>query len=397
MLPLLTSARRVRLAGAVALVAICIPLVVVLVRGEELLRHPEPIFWSIWVPALLVFLSLMLALGLKAVFLAAMALLAVVVVELGFGLALDRRQVPRVLSVRVAGEGIETRDSVASFGPRPGGFATVRRSVNGEVEYEVSVHIDAHGRRVTPFPHEGSPEQAALFFGGSWVFGNGLDDGDTLAATFSRLNPRYRSYNYAFQRWGPPQVLDIVRGKDLRAEISEDVGVIFYPLTSPDLGRAMGTMRMTAGYCRRCSNYEIDASGAVVRRGDLSTGRPWRAVLYALLDESNVLEYLRIDLPREISSEDRRQAVAVTLAIRDELAEMFPAADFFLVLLPQAPLDALSASLYEAADLRVLDYRELYDAYEPAMQVSATDTHPSALANERIARRLVADLASQPE
>ena len=394
---LLTPARRVRLAGAVAVVALCIPVVVVLVRGEELLRHPEPIFWSIWLPALVFVLALFLAWSLRAVFFAAMVVLAVVVVELGFGLALAWRTGPRVQTIRVAGEGTETKDSVASFGPLPGGSVTVRRIADGEVEYEVSAHLDAHGRRVTPFPHDRSPEQAALFFGGSWVFGTGLDDGDTLAAAFSRLNPRYRSYNYAFPRWGVPQVLDILRENDLRAEIPEDVGIIFYPLTGPDLGRVTGTMRMTAGYCRRCSHYEIDASGAVVRRGDLSTGRPLRAVLYALLDESNVLEYLRIDLPRESSREDRRRAVAVTRAIRDELARMFPEADFFLVLLPQAPLDSFTASLYEEAGLRTLDYRELYDAYDPAMQVSATDTHPSALANERIARRLVADLASEPE
>ena len=83
-------------------------------------------------------------------------------------------------------------------------------------------------------------------------------------------------------------------------------------------------------------------------------------------------------------------------AVADELLQDVAIAAL-LVLLPQAPLDSFTASLYEEAGLRTLDYRELYDAYDPAMQVSATDTHPSALANERIARRLVADLASRPE
>ena len=127
-----------------------------------------------------------------------------------------------------------------------------------------------------------------------------------------------------------------------------------------------------------------------------STARPLRTVFFALLERSNILDYLRVDLPLRRSEEDRRRLVAVIRTVRDELAELFPASDFVLVLMPDTPNDPFTASLYAQAGLRVLDYRSLLDPDDPRMRVTATDPHPSALANQRIARQLVADLAAGP-
>ena len=381
---------RGRIAAVVAIVAVGIPACVVLVRGEELLRHPEPIIWSLWLPALLLVLSLLLALSRNAAFFASMAVLAVAVVELGFGFAHPWKPRPNTRHV-VTGK-IERYDSVASFGATPGASSTVRRIVDGETEFEVTYSIDLHGRRVTPVPEGSSPEKAALFFGGSWVYGSGLDDRDTLAAAFSRLYPQYRSYNYAYERYGPSQALDLIRVRDLRAEIPEDVGLAFYVLTGPDLARVIGTMRISTRWCRRCSNYVVDDSGAVVRDGDLSTANPLRTILFSLLEPSNVLKYLRVDLPRNFSDADRMRFAAVVGAIRDDLAEIFPAAEFFLVVESKESYSPIAASFFDSVGLRVFDYGELFSPHDPRMRLSPKDPHPSAFANERIARLLVADL-----
>jgi len=382
---------RRRIAAVGAIVAVAIPACVVLVRGEELLRHPEPIIWSIWLPALLLVFSLLLALGRNAAFFASMAVLAVAVVEFGFGYAYRSR--PWATTLVVEGEDIERYDSVASFGPIPGASATMRRIVGGETEYEATYNIDSHGRRFTPVPQGSSPEKAALFFGGSWVYGSGVDDRDTLAAAFSRLSPQYRSYNYGYERYGPSQALDIIRARDLRAEIPEDVGLAFYVLTGPALERVIGTMRIATCYCRRCSNYVVDDSGAVLRDGDLSTGNPLRSIVFSLLEASNILKQLRIDLPADFSDADRIRTAAIIGAIRDDLAEIFPAAEFVLVVVSHASYSPVAASFLDSVGLRVLDYSELFSSDDPRMRASPTDSHPSALANELMAQRLVAELA----
>jgi hypothetical protein len=269
----------------------------------------------------------------------------------------------------------------------------MRRIVDGEIESEATYNIDAHGRRVTPIPEGSNPEKAALFFGGSYVYGYSLDDRDTLPAAFSRVYPRYRSYNYGYERYGPSQALDLVRARDLRAEIPEDVGLTFYLLTGRALPRVIGTMRIATGFCRRCSNYVVDDSGAVVRDGDLSTGNPLRTILYGLLEESNVLRYLRVDLPLDFSDADRMRVAAIIGALHDDLAETFPAAEFVLVIASRAAYGPAAASFFDSIGVRVLDYSELFGSDDPRMQASPTDPHPSAFANERIARQLVADLA----
>ena len=382
---------RGRIAAAGAIVAVGIPVCVVLVRGEDLLRHPEPMFWSIWVPALLLVLSLLLALSRSAAFFASMAVLGVTVVEFGFRVA--DLSGPQTKTILVAGGAIESSDSVASFGAIPGASSTMRRIADGETEYEVTYNIDSHGRRVTPVPEESGPEKAALFFGGSWMFGSGLDDRDTLAAAFSRLYPQYRSYNYGYGRYGPPQALDLIRARDLSAEIPEDVGLAIYLWTGADLARVIGTMRTATAYCRRCSNYVVDDSGAVVRDGDFSIASPLRSILFSLLEQSNVLEYLRVDLPADFSDADRVRGAAVIGAIRDDLAEIFPAAEFVLVVAPKTRYSPVAASFFDSIGLRVLNYGELYSRGDPRMRVSPSDYHPSAFANELIARQLVADLA----
>lgn len=381
---------RVRIAAIAAGVAAVVPGIVLLVRGEELFHHPEPIFWTIWVPALVFVLALLLALSRIAALCFAMVILAVAAVEVGF--AFREPTGPRVRTARVAGRPLERKEPIASFGAIPGASLTLRRTVDGETEYEATYNIDALGRRTVPVPDGADPDEAALFFGGSWTFGTGLDDGETLPAAFSRRVPRYRAYNYGYERYGPSQALDLVRGRDLRAEVPEDVSLAFYVLTRPDLARVIGSMQIAPVYCRRCSNYVVDESGAVVRDGDLSTGNPLRTIVFALLQPSRVLNYLHVDLPTSYSDEDRRRAAAVVTAVRDGLAGTFLGVRFAVVVAPEAPYGPVEAASFASAGIRVLDYTGLFDPADPPMRASATDGHPSALANERMARRLVADL-----
>jgi hypothetical protein len=384
-------ALRRRIAGAAALVALAIPPIVVLVRGEELLRHPSAVYWSVWVPALVLVLALLLARSVPAAFYGVAALLAVCVVELAFGVLLERKSV--VHDVHIAGEEIEVPDGAASFGARPGGSLTIRRIAEGATEYEVTYTTDEHGRRVTPAAPGAVSDEAVLFFGGSNVYGTGVSDDGTIASSFGRLAPRHRAYNYGYARYGPAQALDVVRSRDLRVEVPEPVAFSFYVLTDADLSRVVGTMRTWESYCRRCSAYAADASGALVRVGDLSTIDPLRTLLWSLLEGSNVLEYLGVDLPTETSAEDYRKTAVVIRGLRDALEERFSGSEFVLVVLPEARFGLDDPAYYESVGLRVLDYRELYSRDDPRMRASATDSHSSALANERVARRIIEDLA----
>ena len=319
-----------------------------------------------------------------------MPLLACAAAEIGFGFARAKR--PKVESVVVAGhDEYQTSGSISVREPIPNAWKTKRRVVDGEVEFEATYHFDSHGRRTTPVPRSADPVKASLFFGGSRVLGSGVDDHETLPAEFARHRPGTRAYNYGFHGYGPSQALDILRRRDLREEIPEEVELAIYFLTGADLTRVIGSMRVSAGRCRRCANFELEESGELVRAGDFSTGRPLRTIAYSLLDRSNVLKFLRIDLPMQMTDEHRQRTVAVIRAVRDELVRIFPNAEFAVVIGPGNEGIRAMKPLIESADLLAVDYYDLYDSGDLRMRISRSNTHPSARAYRLIAERLAAD------
>jgi hypothetical protein len=363
--------------------------------GLEILYDQDKTVRFVAVPVLVLLCSPILALSRWSIFYAAMPVLALVATELGFSQI--RMKELRVKTKRVAGEKYQAPDSIASFGAVPDAWATMRRRVDKKREWEVTYRFDSHGRRITPAPSDAHPAKAAIFLGGSQMFGSGVEDDETIAAAFARHQDEYRPYNYGFHRYGPSQVLDVVRKRDLRSEIPEPVGIAIQLLTDAGIRRVVGSMRIATGYCRRCSNYELEDSGQLVRHGDFSIGRPITTVFYSLLDESRILEYLGVDLPLDYRPEDLERTAAVITAVRDEIEATFPDAAFYAVIaLDQSRVERMRRYL-DDRDVIVLDHSDLFDRDDPAMRLSVTDGHPSALANDLTARTLVAQIRAHED
>lgn len=74
------------------------------------------------------------------------------------------------------------------------------------VVYDVTYRTDERGFRRTP----ASPDtgQVVAFFGGSWTYGEGVEDWETLPNRFAEAtHGRYRVLNLSVHGWGPHQVL----------------------------------------------------------------------------------------------------------------------------------------------------------------------------------------------
>ena len=371
-------------------------------------------------PALLLLVSPLLALKRRTMFLAAMPLLALVIVEIGFGVVNDgrsnrsKRGESRAASVAEPGATpaeeidpwVEARRwlgeprvvrSRDQSGKKIYPWADIRRLMERSPRQGFAHRFDSFGRRITPDAGIDYPTKAALFLGGSHVMGRRIRDDETLPAAFSRHSPRYRSYNYGYQGLGASQLLDIVRERDFRREIELEVDLAFYLVTSRDIPRTIGSMREAIRMCQTCSNYELNNSGVPVRNGDFSTGRPARTVLYHLLDRSEIIEYLRADVPWDFSPRHYRLVAAVLREIRDTLRATYPKITFHVLISPGAKLARPAGQYAEELGLSVMDTHDVYDKKDNAMRVSARDSHPSALANDLMAKRIVAELNRRQE
>lgn len=113
------------------------------------------------------------------------------------------------------GEGFSLMDSLIGYKFKPNVHS--QRSISiykNDTIYDVLYSSDSFGRRIHEVAlNENIDEQDTitqkehtLFFGCSFVFGEGLKFTSTIPYLFEENNKEYKSYNYGFQGYGPHQM-----------------------------------------------------------------------------------------------------------------------------------------------------------------------------------------------
>lgn len=93
-------------------------------------------------------------------------------------------------------------DPVLGFRPQPDTKVLATATFDDTLVYRQTYHFDATAARVTPPAPAGA--DTYLFVGDSFVFGQGLSDGETLASQFAKLNgQRQHSVNLGVPGYGP--------------------------------------------------------------------------------------------------------------------------------------------------------------------------------------------------
>lgn len=88
------------------------------------------------------------------------------------------------------------KDEILGYAPVPSIQKNVKSMQGDEVIYDVTYTINANGLRHTP-SSDSSSKSCLLFFGGSFTFGEGLNDNETLPYLMGKaLNEKYRIFNF---------------------------------------------------------------------------------------------------------------------------------------------------------------------------------------------------------
>lgn len=97
-----------------------------------------------------------------------------------------------------------------------------------------------NGYRVTKSAD--STHNYAAFLGGSFIFGEGVNDHETLPSYYSKLANEVQVFNYGFHGYGPHQVLMQLRHRVFQEEKipKERNGYVYYLFIPPHIGRAHG-------------------------------------------------------------------------------------------------------------------------------------------------------------
>jgi hypothetical protein len=277
----------------------------------------------------------------------------------------------------------------APYGP------TVRHArlvVDDRVVYDVDYGLDEHGRRMTPAPRADGVAGTFLAFGGSFTFGEGVADGETMPWRVAELTAeRWKAVNFGFQGWGAQQMLAALDGGLVAETITGERVEALYQCGFFHVERTAGLVRWAS------SSPRFVAGGESVRRDgwypdDLTGPHPWPPVLDRWLLWRRVMGAVRPPDERAVELFGRTVAAA-----RDRVESLAPRARFHLLYWDDEPpwrdgpvLDAL-----RGRDVTVTLASEILPAHDPSMRLDPADAHPSAAAHERVGRWVV-DTMLQP-
>ncbi|WP_454063634.1 hypothetical protein [Candidatus Nitrospira salsa] len=298
--------------------------------------------------------------------------------------------------IRSEPNGYHSRDATGSA--RPSGIGSIRSSLFWEDRqqfiYDVTYTIDEHSRRVTPFAASTKLDKFIMFFGGSFTYGEGVKDNQTLPYYTGVAVKKLRPYNYGFHGLGAAEMLAKLESEKLPREVSERKGVLVYVYMDDHIRRTIGSMRLVATWGKHKPYYYLSSGGELKRQGNFVTGRWFLTNLYLLLHESRILRALRIDFPLQIN---RQHIVLLCRIIKQSQSlfhKQFPNSRFYVLIWPGSKYSEQLKQLMAENKINYFDYTGLLNASDPKYVIAPpVEWHPTSLAYQTVATALAEDLS----
>ncbi len=325
------------------------------------------------------------------------AFILLALVEFGFRIV-EWRAEARECNLQYSDLGFVQRDAILGVKPKANTTVTAEKSCpDGRVIFKATYTIDSLARRVTPISSPDQRKRFILFFGGSFIFGEGIDNDGTVPYYVGRLARCYMPYNYGGIGYGPQQMLAKLEVGTLRKQVIERDGALIYgymgEAVTGHMDRAIGSLYVY-GWARNFPYYHIDPdTGTLVRKGNFTSGRPIQSLIYRLLLKSAIVRVLGINHPLSIKEEHVRLTARIIQESRNQFKKQFGSDRFYVVIFPGA-VESTSGrliTLLEAAGIRCLDYRHRSEFSASGFRFPI-DRHPTSKWNKALAKLVVRDL-----
>jgi hypothetical protein len=279
------------------------------------------------------------------------------------------------------------------------GSAHVTKRTGSTVVYDVTYTIGANGLRASP-PDRGTDAKAcALFFGDSFMFGEGLADDQTIPWRVGVLtNGDARAFNFGFHGFGAQQMLAALEGDRVAKSVACRPTHIIYEAIPDHVARAAGYY----GFMRHGPRYELVSNAArsdsVAYRGHFDDAENNRSAIGAAIANAMAKSWLYrwlTSLSPLPDDEDLKRYVAIVTTARRVAAEKYPGSRFDVLywdIHGESPMDEKVLPALRAAGLSVFDAEQILPGFREnpsTFALSPYDAHPGARADDLLARYIV--------
>ncbi len=286
------------------------------------------------------------------------------------------------------------------YAPRKDITVEVKKTLGTHFVYQVSYTIDPNGLRTTPKEKPIKGDHCILFFGGSFTFGEGVEDFESLPHRVGQLS-RCQTYNFGLHGYGPHHMLAAIEKGLVAKTIDCRPQLVFYQAVLDHVSRVAGL----SSWGQDSPRYQLDSDGAVVHSGSFSDVSGPADRFRAALRQTHIYRNFfrnRVQADRD----DVDLMVAVVAASEQQLKAMYPGVAFHIILwdntspkkVKQQIFDWLYSGLQQAgfqvhlASQMLPGYPQKHADYE----LSPEDNHPTARAYQKMAAYIDQYILAKP-
>ena len=309
------------------------------------------------------------------------------ILEAYFGGWFSKRP-PQLLNYSISDPSYFQPHAALGYGPRKGIQVKARKNFGNQKLYDVVYSINHDGLRMG-FEGGDNGRVAALFFGCSYTFGEGVNDDETLPYVFEeRSQGRFKAVNLGFHGYGPQQMLAVLEN-ELEKPIVGDhrPGYAIYQAITPHVHRCAGRVTFEKSGPR----YVLDGNG------EPAFTRPFNnklaGIFMSMLSRSHIARRF-LTSTAEITSADIDLFVAIVRKSAEIFGERYGGVFYVLYWMYDKPWEIEIVSKLTAKGIKVIDVREFLPDHITKKEKYRIpyDYHPNPLAYEKIAEYLLAKL-----
>ena len=281
--------------------------------------------------------------------------------------------------------------------PKPSSVNRTTARYGDQLIYDVEYTIGDNGLRVTPPVTANEVDGCVLFFGGSFVYGAGVNDAEALPYQVGvQSDGRYAIYNFGFHGHGPGQMLSALEHGYVDEAIDCNPTHLIYLAIRDHVLRVLGVGRRSFG-----PKYVSDGNGGVVYSGIFrdSVRIKWLTGVGGYRIRKSKLASRVLDYSRPPGEEEFELFAAVVRQTREITRADYPGSQFHMLVWDNCwgvedsgvgDLERLSRMM-DGVHLATEILPHFRCNAEP-YQIHSLDGHPNALAHQMLARYVVAEI-----
>jgi hypothetical protein len=274
-------------------------------------------------------------------------------------------------------------DPELGYRPRAGAVGTSARLVGDREIYRVTYSIGPDSLRRSSLASSSVPVfNCVFFFGDSFMFGEGLNDQDTLPwIVQERAGETWKTLNFGFHGYGPHQMLAAIEAGRVRRAAGDCPGerVVVMQYSEEHVGRALGR----ASWDVDGPWYVLGDGGRAVRAGRLDERPDANREILKGRYRPEILKWFDWMRLFWVTDADRRFFVALIGTARERLLHAYPGLRTHLILLDADP-DPFVTEALDRQGVLVHPIRSILPNWQPTHPdyTISGDGHPNRQYNE---------------